>query len=232
MAVYDTPYYGQRRKALTGESYGPYYGMSLTGGGALPPEGRRALPPEISDKYQATGTPAITEGAEGVAQEGLESSMADTPGATWGQAAFVAGLPFGTPPPGTAQPKGFAKTALGVAPTVASKATGLPAFAWTQVVRNFISPLAAKAFPGLFTPGSVSSIPGIAFNTATNQFDIDRSITPLSQKAVFTGLPDLDISHDVGILESNAMGVMGPGTGGLGSPSGIGQGEGGAEGGY
>ncbi len=158
MAVYDTPYYGQRRKALTGMGYGPYYGMSLTGGGALPTEeGRRALPPEISDKYQATGTPAITGigedrgGGEGIASPALEGSMATTPGASWAQVAYFAGLPGGKAPPGTAQPKGLMKGVMGVAPTVASKLTGIPGIAFTQVVRNFINPLLSKAFPNLFT---------------------------------------------------------------------------------
>jgi hypothetical protein len=217
MSVYETPYYGQRRKALTGQGYGPYYGMSLSGGGNLEPQSRRALPPEISDKYGATGTPAITEGAEGVAQEGLESSMAGTPGATMGQLAFNMGLPFGSPPPGTAQAKsGLLRGVLNVAPTVASKLTGLPTFSFVQFTRNFLTPIMAKAFPNLFT-----------FTPPTQQeLDEDEAMDALEE----LGLPP--VAEEPSILESNAMGVMGPGTGGLGSATGIGAGEGGAEGGY
>jgi len=151
MAVYSTPYYGTRRKALTGESYGPYYGMEFTGGGALSTEDE-ALPAEVSEKYEATGTPAITEtGGEmggGKALEGL--SFANDLSASWGQVAYMAGLPFGTAPPGTAQPKGLTRGILGVAPTIASTLTGIPGIAFTQAVRNFINPLLAQVFPNLF----------------------------------------------------------------------------------
>ncbi len=160
MPIYETPYYGTRRKALTGQGYGPYYGMSFTGGGALPAEGGRALPAEISQKYEATGTPAITGigedrgGGEGAPQPAFTGvAFADDPNANWGQLAYHAGLPFGTAYPGHPQPTGLAKTALGVAPTVASQLTGIPSIAFSQVVRNFMNPLLATAFPSLFSTG-------------------------------------------------------------------------------
>ena len=168
MPIYESPYYGTRRKALTGETYGPYYGMTFPGGGALPPEGRRALPTEISEKYEATGTPAIS--AEGIDQpEFSDLAFADDPQATWGSAFYAAGLPGGKAYPGTAQPKGLTKTALGIAPTVASIITGVPGIAWTQVVRNFLNPLLSKAFPNLFTVGSQPSEQATSFAPAFSE---------------------------------------------------------------
>jgi hypothetical protein len=112
--------------------------------------------------------------------------MVDTPGATMGQAAFVMGLPFGTPPPGQPQPTGLTKTALSVAPTVASKVTGIPGIFFTQVVRNFINPLLAKAFPNLF------SIPNMTEQEAMN----------------ILGMPDPDPSVS-NALEMGMVGVGG-----------------------
>ena len=214
MPVYDTPYYGTRRKALTGMGYGPYYGISLTGGGALPAEGRRALPTgggvlpaEILDKYQATGTPAITETAEGIASPALEGSMATTPGASWGQLGYSLGLPVGSPPPGTPRMKGgiIADVAKGAAKWGVSKLTGLsvPFIAWNQFTRNFLDPLLAAAFPSLFTQPQLGGIPSFSFNMATNQFDVDRSIAPLSETATFTGLPDT--SDIFGVFSEESM---------------------------
>ena len=196
MPIYETPYYGTRRKALTGQGYGPYYGMSLTGGGALPAEGGRALPAEISQKYEATGTPAITGGevGEGAPQPAFTGvAFADDPNASWGQLAYHAGLPFGTAYPGHPQPTGLAKTALGVAPTVASKLTGLPTIAFNQVVRNLLTPLLSSAFPSMFTQSQLGGIPGFSFNPSTGEFEVDRGISPLSQSASFTGLNTSDI---------------------------------------
>ena len=204
MAVYDTPYYGQRRKALTGESYGPYYGMSLTGGGALPSEGRRALPPEISEKYEATGIPAITEGAETAEQpEFTGVAFADDPQASWGALGYAAGLlPGKYAYPGTPQPKGLTKTALSVAPTVGSKLTGLPAIAFTQVVRNFLNPLLATAFPNLFTFGQTSQI---------NTSDVLGSQDPsqAASIAALAALAEAEATGDVGADASSAPGAAG-----------------------
>lgn len=185
MSVYDTPYYGQRQKALTGMGYGPYYGMSLTGGGALPDEGRRALSPEISDKYGATGTPAITEGAEGAAQPAFEGvAFAEDPQASWGQVAYAAGLPGGKAYPGTVQPKGLTKTALGIAPTVASRITGVPGIAFTQAVRNFINPLLSKAFPSLFT----SSVPDMSQQEAMDILGMPELSPPVDLETGMVGI--------------------------------------------
>ena len=210
MAVYDTPYYGTRRKALTGESYGPYYGMSLTGGGALPAdEGRRALPPEISDKYQATGTPAITEGAETAEQpEFTGVAFADDPQASWGALGYTAGLlPGKYAYPGTPQMKGglVGGALKGAAKMGVSKLMGfsIPTIAWNQFTRNFLDPLMAAAFPSLFTQPQLGGIPSFSFNVATNQFDVDRSIAPLSETATFTGLPDT--SDIFGVFSEESM---------------------------
>jgi hypothetical protein len=64
------------------------------------------------------------------------------------------------------------------------------------------------------------------------QVDIETGTISSGRAVNFFGMPAIDIEHDIGILESNAMGDMGPGTGGLGSATGIGAGEGGSEGGY
>ena len=216
MPIYETPYYGTRRKALTGQGYGPYYGMSLTGGGALPPEGRRALSPEISDKYGTTGTPAITEGAEGVASPALEGSMATTPGASWGQVAYSMGLgmPFGIgnkalgiqAPPGTPQMKGGLVTGAlkSAAKYGVSKAIGtsIPSTIWSVFMRNFIDPLLSKAFPNLFTFPPLGGMPNISLDPMTGRAAVDRSISPLSETAAFTGLNTSDI---FGVFSKESM---------------------------
>ena len=204
MPVYDTPYYGQRQKALTGMGYGPYYGMSLTGGGALPPEGRRALSPEISDKYGATGTPAITEGAEGATQpEFSDLAFADDPQATWGQAFYAAGLPGGKAYPSTPQPKGLMKGVLGVAPTVASKLTGLPTLGFTQFTRNFLNPLLAKAFPNLFTFGQPTS------QQDTSDVLGSQDPSQAASIAALAALAEAEATGDVGADAPSAPGAAG-----------------------
>lgn len=192
MPVYDTPYYGTRRKALTGMGYGPYYGMSLTGGEVLPTEGRRALPAEISDKYQATGTPAIT--GDGAWEGGTSAPME---GEFDAATAHAIGAMYGIPGAKSDALRGPSSPAWGVATaaarTGASYLGGPLLGTFTSVATKVIGALMATAFPSLSTPSPLGGIPSFEFSPARGQFAVDRSIAPLSQTAAFTGLNTSDI---------------------------------------
>ncbi len=155
MSVYDTPYYGQRQKALTGMSYGPYYGMTFPGGGALPTdEGRRALTPEISDKYQAIGTPAVAgERTSGGTWEGDPSQpMEGEFGAR--DARAIGAMYLGMKSPDVQQPQ---SPAWGIATTGARMAgsyLGGPLVGtFVSVASKMIGALLVSAFPSLSSKG-------------------------------------------------------------------------------
>ena len=208
MAVYESPYYGTRKKALTGMSYGPYYGMTFPGERVLPAEGRMALPTEISERYGAEGPPEMTS-VEGEPGAELEGQMADDPNAlsTLGYMAFGLGkAPEGVPQMGTSG------KAVGLGLSAVSSLFGIPAFATQVAYRGVIHPAAVivgrALFPGLF---SASSSAGIT-----------SSGSPAISSVMMDAIADMygSPSFDPGVTAAS-VGLAGVGLTGI-SPAGIG----------
>ncbi len=165
-------YYGVQRKAITGMSYGPYYGKRYMGGRgqADTQVGTQAGITELSERYAtepaistSAPTPAISGmyGSQGEMtgkQTGLPGTMAEAnPQEARNTLAWGFGL-RSTPPSGFPQPTGGYKTVGQIGKVAAGVLTSNPL---TGMIYNYgkllVDSLLSPVFPGLYSPESLTT---------------------------------------------------------------------------
>lgn len=175
---------------------------------------------DLMDKLQGSSIKSSLDKNTGYDEEEFGSSqglsqpaftgmaMGNDPQASWGQVAYHSGLPFGNPYPGTpvASSK-FSKGAMGIGSYLGQNAlkSSLGPFASTPTnsfIRNYANPLAyAFGIPGFAPYGQqYGGMPNFAYNPTMNQFEVDRTITPLSQRGTLSGV---DTSNIFGMFSPN-----------------------------